>query len=129
MRMCDKYLRKYRGEPSAADTRAGFSKAAMDDAVVSFVERLPDRVEELSRLAHAGDIEKLSQLLHQIKGAGAGYGFPGISDSASNVERQIDAHAALQDIQRSVDELTDVIRTAKGFASDKESYAATRAHH
>jgi len=129
MRMCDKYLRQYRGEPSAADTRAGFSKAAMDDAVVSFVERLPDRVEELSRLAHAGDIEKLSQLLHQIKGAGAGYGFPGISDSASNVERQIDAHAALQDIQRSVDELTDVIRTAKGFASDKESYAATRAHH
>ncbi len=56
-----------------------------------FLEELPDRVQSLSALRHAGDRAAFRRMVHQIKGAGGGYGFPAVTTAATQLERCLDA--------------------------------------
>jgi HPt (histidine-containing phosphotransfer) domain-containing protein len=51
-----------------------------------FVEALPERFARLLELQENGETDSLRELAHQLKGAGGGYGFPGLSEAARELE-------------------------------------------
>ncbi len=99
---------------------------AMRKAVAGFVSRLPAKVDALLHLSAAGDLEELRRLTHQLKGAGAGYGFPRITETAARTEAGIKAAAGADAIRASVEELIALIRGTAGYDPNLEKEAACR---
>lgn len=58
----------------------------MADIVEIFLDELPSRISSLEDALQRGDIEMLQQLAHQLRGVGAGYGFPLISETGAQLE-------------------------------------------
>jgi CheY-like chemotaxis protein len=118
--------------PAAAAPKAGADAvaSAMRKAVEGFIHRLPARVVSLTELVRAGETEELRRLTHQLKGAGAGYGFPQITEIAARVESLIKSSEQLEKIRTGVDELVELIRSIKGYDRSKETHgSAETAHH
>jgi signal transduction histidine kinase/DNA-binding response OmpR family regulator len=57
------------------------------EIIDAFVKGLPERAEALRQALSRGDLEKVTRLAHELKGAGGGYGFPSITDAAATLER------------------------------------------
>jgi CheY-like chemotaxis protein len=93
---------------------------SMLEPIAQFVERLPIRVASLQEQLAAGTIESLRQTVHQLKGAGGGYGFPEITACAAGVERTIKAQAAVEQIATEVAALTELIRRVQGYDRARE---------
>jgi len=89
--------------------------AAMRKAVAGFVSRLPARVDDLLTLCRSGDLEELRRLAHQLKGAGTGFGFPPITETAARLEATIKASAGADAIRAGVEELIALIRSTAGY--------------
>jgi signal transduction histidine kinase/CheY-like chemotaxis protein/HPt (histidine-containing phosphotransfer) domain-containing protein len=109
--------------PAAPAYTAGPIPQAVDpmaQAVAGFVSRLPLRVSTINQQFSAGNLEELKRTVHQLKGAGKGFGFPKISEIAAVAEEQIRTQGALEEIDRSVRELIDVIRAVNGYCAQKE---------
>ena len=51
-----------------------------------FVEGLQEKKVSMSAAFQQGDMESLRKLSHQLKGAGGGYGFAGVSELAAHLE-------------------------------------------
>jgi HPt (histidine-containing phosphotransfer) domain-containing protein len=51
-----------------------------------FDEAVPERQRCLIEAFRAGRIPELQTLAHQLKGAGGGFGFPGLTDRAADLE-------------------------------------------
>jgi signal transduction histidine kinase/CheY-like chemotaxis protein/HPt (histidine-containing phosphotransfer) domain-containing protein len=96
---------------------------AMRRAVEGFVARLPGRVDELCRLSAARELGKLQTLIHQLKGAGSGYGFPAITQTAAKTEAVVKSDAEFDAVQTAVDELIALIRGTAGYDLTKERVA------
>src|SRR5581483_84295 len=75
-----------------------------------FVARLPERVSAMESLLRKQSLEELRHALHQLKGAGGGYGFSTISDLAGQAEHLIKEEAAFDSVQREVQSLIDLVR-------------------
>jgi HPt (histidine-containing phosphotransfer) domain-containing protein len=75
-----------------------------------FASELPERADALERLVAAGDREKLGMLAHQLKGAGAGYGFPSISQLAGALEFAVERGLEAREIERRAAELCKLLR-------------------
>jgi signal transduction histidine kinase/HPt (histidine-containing phosphotransfer) domain-containing protein/ActR/RegA family two-component response regulator len=105
------------------------TNAAMQHAVAAFVSRLPQRVNSLVTLSASQEMDELRRLVHQLKGAGAGYGFPKITDAAKKAETLIKATAQCQEVQTAVDELIELIRSVDGYDPKKEQHAKSEAAH
>ncbi|MGD0464724.1 MAG: response regulator [Tepidisphaeraceae bacterium] len=117
--------------PVVAPPAAGADAVAlaMRKAVEGFVNRLPARVDSLTSLVQTGEIEELRRLAHQLKGAGAGYGFPRITEIAARVESLIKSSEQLETIRTGVDELVELIRSIKGYDRSKETHGSAKAAH
>ena len=87
----------------------------MQKAVIGFVSRLPNRVSDLLMLSDAGNLDELRRMIHQLKGAGAGYGFPTITQTAARAEASIKASAGIETIKSQLDELIELIRGIQGY--------------
>jgi signal transduction histidine kinase/CheY-like chemotaxis protein/HPt (histidine-containing phosphotransfer) domain-containing protein len=106
------------------------ANAAMRHAVVGFVSRLPARVHSLLTLSASQDMEELRRLVHQLKGAGAGYGFPNITEAAKKTESLIKATAECAAVQTAVNELIELIRGIDGYDPKRENDVKSKiAHH
>ena len=105
------------------------ANAAMRHAVVGFVSRLPARVHSLLTLSANQEMEELRRLVHQLKGAGAGYGFPNITDAAKKTESLIKATAECAAVQTAVNELIDLIRGVEGYDPKRENDAKSKTPH
>ncbi|HEX4052725.1 MAG TPA: response regulator [Tepidisphaeraceae bacterium] len=103
--------------------------SAMQKAVEGFVGRLPARVASLNSFVEAGEIEELRRLTHQLKGAGAGYGFPQITETAARVEALIKSSEQLETIRGGVNELVQLIRSVKGYNRTKETNGSAETAH
>lgn len=57
------------------------------EMLVEFIGGLASRQAELIRLFHEGDLDQVKQKAHQLKGAGGGYGFDGLTDAAASLEQ------------------------------------------
>ena len=87
----------------------------MAELVQFFVDEMNDRVDSIQSAAEANDLGQLRVVAHQLKGAGAGYGFEPITNSAASLEALIDASdptADAQQLRQQVDELIDLCRRA-----------------
>jgi CheY-like chemotaxis protein/HPt (histidine-containing phosphotransfer) domain-containing protein len=132
-------------EPSGAEPRsatprvpapAGSAESAMRQAIVAFVGRLPARVDSLVSFLDDGNIEELQRLVHQLKGVGAGFGFPSITEVAARTELLIKkasqedtppsdgmpAPTRLDPIRAGIDELVTIIRQIDGYDPSKEQH-------
>jgi signal transduction histidine kinase/CheY-like chemotaxis protein/HPt (histidine-containing phosphotransfer) domain-containing protein len=99
--------------------RAG-ALEAMRQAAEGFVARLPGRVDELGTLCAAHELGKLGTLIHQLKGAGSGYGFPAISRMAARTEELVKSTAEFELVRAGVDELIASIRGTAGYDPARE---------
>lgn len=59
------------------------------DLLGMFLESLNERRSELDSLFQKRQWDTLGQVAHQIKGAGGGYGFPGLTRKASGLEEAV----------------------------------------
>ena len=90
----------------------------MSAVLSDFVAGLPAHVDRIRRLIDGNDLAELGRAVHQLKGAGGGYGFPQITDSARRAEDELkrgDARTMTEDLLGRVDELLNVIRTVSGY--------------
>ena len=75
------------------------------DILNVFVEGVPQRIQSLKKMYEGQQIAELECLAHQLKGAGGGYGFPGVSETATNLESACQS-SDLEAISARLDELT-----------------------
>jgi HPt (histidine-containing phosphotransfer) domain-containing protein len=91
--------------------------------VETFVERLPERVAELHRLAEAADLAGLARLAHQLRGTGGNVGYPEVTRVAASLE--VEAQRPEPDraaIARLVGGLEMIgKRIARGFGAEARS--------
>jgi signal transduction histidine kinase/CheY-like chemotaxis protein len=85
-----------------------------------FIANLPERVVQLRQAVEANDLAALRHAVHNLKGAGAGYGFSALSQRSGVVEDAIRAEESIGAIRGQIDELIDVIRQVEGYDADSE---------
>ncbi len=73
-----------------------------------FIDELGGRVNTIESAWRARQIEQLTTLVHQLKGAGGGYGFPQMTESARALEEAIKASQADDEVERLLVSLTNV---------------------
>jgi two-component system, sensor histidine kinase len=128
LRTLDNYLSRVKPAParppapSKAAAGAEATAIAMRQAVAGFVSRLPTRVDSLRGMLAGNNIDELRRLLHQLKGVGAGYGFPKITEAAARAESLIKTTAQIDSIRAGVDELVALIRGIDGYDPSKETH-------
>ena len=61
----------------------------MAELVELFVEEMGERIASLERLWSENELEDLRVVAHQLKGASGGYGFPSITEAATELESRI----------------------------------------
>ncbi len=94
----------------------------MADLVGLFLDELPERIGAIRTALSAGDAEELQRRVHQLKGAGGGYGFPSISKAAAEVEAPLRAgERDLSVISSKVDALTALCERALPQGPDGRS--------
>ncbi|MFM7807801.1 MAG: Hpt domain-containing protein [Planctomycetota bacterium] len=88
--------------------------ADMRPIVVMFLNEIPRRIESLQANLQAGDRPAFRRIVHQIKGAGGGYGFQSISEAASRLERCLDVAGDrwMQECHAHFDVLVTTLRRA-----------------
>lgn len=67
--------------------------ADMAELLEEFVSTLSERITSISAAFQTGEHATLRTLIHQLKGAGGGYGYPLISERAADAERLLITHA------------------------------------
>jgi HPt (histidine-containing phosphotransfer) domain-containing protein len=73
-----------------------------------FGETLPEKRDEARALSREGSFEQLRIWAHQLKGASGGYGFPGLSDAAAELELRCQSSDADR-INQAVDRVVDLL--------------------
>jgi HPt (histidine-containing phosphotransfer) domain-containing protein len=103
--------------------------------VAMFVAKLPDRVNLLSKLMQERNLDELKRTVHQLKGAGGGYGFPKITEAAATAEHKAKevmalnpgaAEQELAGVSAAINELFEVIRKVNGYQANKEKLAGAQ---
>jgi len=85
----------------------------MLEIVEEFVNELPDRISTLEQLVAISRFDEVRRLAHQLKGAGAGYGFPTLGEAAGRLEATVALSPAdIGQIRDAVDTLVDLCRRA-----------------
>lgn len=72
-----------------------------------FLGGLPERIQTMERAIRAGDFDALRIAAHQLKGCGAGYGYPILTQHAAELESQA-LHQQLEDCASSLGALRDI---------------------
>jgi DNA-binding NarL/FixJ family response regulator len=89
-----------------------------------YVADLPKHVASMWAHLQSRRIDDLRRLVHQMKGSGGGYGFPKITQLAAAAEACITTQSQLDQIEASVRDLCETIRSVEGYQPAKENIAA-----
>jgi histidine phosphotransfer protein HptB len=68
-----------------------------------FSATIPDKLKHLDALSREASTEELRAWAHQMKGTGGGYGFPGLSEAAAELETACktgESHDRAQAVER-----------------------------
>ncbi|QOV88355.1 ATP-binding protein [Humisphaera borealis] len=106
-------------EPRLRSTHADDSKVSK--LVERFIARLPERVASIESLMRKRSLDELKHALHNLKGAGGGYGFSTVSDLAGRAEQQIRDAAAIDDIRDQIEDLLQTVRNIEGYDATRET--------
>lgn len=98
-------------DPRLADAGPPVHSSLADDGDLAellraFADTIPQKLETVRALHREGEVEQLRAWSHQLKGAGGGYGFSGLSETAAELERACRANDADR-ITQAVDRLVD----------------------
>ncbi len=78
--------------------------ASFTQIVVEFVEGLGDRLTSMEAAIRESDFDALRSAAHKLKGSGGGYGYPILTERASELEQHAKAQI-LDDCVQTLDEL------------------------
>ncbi len=108
--------------PAAAEVlKSDFADDAdMRQLVDDFVRELPQQVSRVVELLEQNRLEELHRLVHQLKGAGGGYGFGPLSAEAAQAELALKQTRDLDEIERAVHSLVQTIRHIDGYEPSQE---------
>jgi len=133
LKTISKYLEK---TPTATPlTRAPAAAATVDAAatiksslaefpgmmslIAEFVDSLPGDVRKMTNFLEQNDLVALRRVVHQLGGAGSGYGFAPLTRPVSSTEGSIDASDSLESIGIEVRSLIGVVRRIEGYDETK----------
>ncbi len=94
--------------------------ANMRQILDEFVEELPERVRRMMAQLEENELTPLRRSVHQLRGAGGGYGFDAITELAGRAEETIDRGEAMEAITGRVEELVRLIRSVSGYKVELE---------
>jgi CheY-like chemotaxis protein len=111
--------------PLPAEGSAPLCSSLANDARVAkvldrFISRLPERVAQIQGLLDGGDLENLRKAVHNLKGAGSGYGFAPLSEQSARAEDALRAQQSLDQVRQEVDQLLQLIRRVSGYDATVE---------
>lgn len=96
--------------PTSQTTEPVYSTFAddpdFDELLELFLESIAEKRAHLTESFDGGDFEQLRTVAHQLKGAGGGYGFDGLTEVARELENACKADVA--DVDRIGEELDRV---------------------
>jgi PAS domain S-box-containing protein len=92
----------------------------MKDAIREFVSTLPCRVAKIEQLLKEHNFGELQTIVHQMKGAGGGYGFGSITDLAAKAELALKQGDPLDSIQEEVESLVALVRNINDYEPSRE---------
>lgn len=107
------------GKPDSSRTlRSAYADdPEMTELLEVFCEEMPLRAAALESAARERTWEELQRLAHQLKGAGAGYGFDQLSEVAGELERRVkalrDDECPLESVCADVEALADLCRRVR----------------
>ncbi len=90
----------------------------VSDLVELFVAELPARVAALERAWSENDPAGLLRLVHRLKGAAGGYGFPTITDAARELESALTAGGDPQRATSALERIKNLCLRARASAPD-----------
>jgi signal transduction histidine kinase/CheY-like chemotaxis protein/HPt (histidine-containing phosphotransfer) domain-containing protein len=93
----------------------------MKEAIKEFVIGLPGRMARLEELLSENKFLELRRAVHQLKGAGGGYGYDSITQLATEVEHALEQEDPLETIQLEVNSLIALARSIEGYRHDCEA--------
>ncbi len=109
---------------------SGFEKDPdFTEALTRFVDGLPARVAKMGVLLEQGNVAELHRAIHQLKGAGGGYGFAQITRSAASAEVRIKENQPLDLVAAEVKSLIALIRRVKDYSKEGEENASQSSNH
>jgi signal transduction histidine kinase/DNA-binding response OmpR family regulator len=94
--------------------------ADMRELVEHFTRELPQQVAKINTRLQRQEMDDLRRIVHQLKGAGGGYGFQPITHEAARAEDLIQHNHSLEEIDRAVRSLIDTIRRVEGYQPSQE---------
>jgi histidine phosphotransfer protein HptB len=100
-------------EPTSKDADPLFSTLLAEcpelwEVVEEFVRSLPDRVVAMQDALRDGSLDQVRICAHQLKGAGASYGYEAISQRAAEIEQS--AHGgAIDALNEKITEVTSLV--------------------
>jgi HPt (histidine-containing phosphotransfer) domain-containing protein len=92
----------------------------MREVIDEFVARLPLQVAGIKRMLDEKNLDELRRAVHQMKGAGGGYGFAQITTYAAKAEQKVKDGAPLEAIAGQVEELVQLVRRVRGYEATNE---------
>ena len=101
-----------------------FSDFSDDDSmgkiIQIFLNEIPQRIELIESSFHSGNKEQLCKIIHQLKGAGGGYGFKLITSNAMAFEKKIKQAADnwQQATTKALEEFVDILHRAYAGRAD-----------
>ena len=105
---------------SNAEPAAPLRSLVADDSILrqflpQFVGQLPPLVAAMAARLDRQDLAELSGYVHQLKGAGAFYGFPQITEAAEEAERRVKRSDSLEAVRQGVEDLVRLVRSVEGY--------------
>jgi HPt (histidine-containing phosphotransfer) domain-containing protein len=97
--------------------------------ITEFVDGLPGEVRKITDSLEHNDMASLRRVVHQLRGAGGGYGFDSITGPATKAEELIDASGDLAIITAEIDSLIKVVRRIEGYDERKANSNVETAGH
>jgi PAS domain S-box-containing protein len=97
------------------------SDPEMKGIIKEFVATLPGRMAKIDFLRRERDMTELRRVLHQLKGAGGGYGFDALSRAATVAESALDGGASLETIEEHLNSLHALVASIEGYEKEHEA--------
>jgi len=104
----DEYASEYASDPD------------MQEVIGEFVARLPGEIANIRRLVDEHNLDDLRRAVHQMKGAGGGYGFGQITTLAAKAEQAVKSGEAIERIASEVENLVALVRRVRGYEPSNE---------
>jgi signal transduction histidine kinase/DNA-binding response OmpR family regulator len=96
----------------------------MREVIQEFVGRLPGQIFTIRRLLEENNLDELRRQVHQMKGAGGGYGFNDITTYAAKAEMAVKEGGTLERIASEVETLVQLVRRVQGYDAANEKSSA-----